>query len=254
MNTLETQESKLVDTPLEFGRYVFVTFIGLLLLLLGLYVYRFGITTSTSQSIWGAFGDFLGGTLNPLISFLTLIVAINVWQLQKRELAATRQSLEQSMDVAKEQANLMNVQRIEQTMFSLIEQLRQSIKEFSVAKHFNRIDGPGDLVGLEAVAMLHNRLSKRDPEWHTPSEWFDHLVEGYQIKNFETLALGIKELLSFITRNSSNDESRKIWFGMSIALLGEKPFELAYKWGEHYNDPILMSCFEDMRKLRSKAN
>jgi hypothetical protein len=203
---------------------------------------------------WGQFGDLIGGLLNPLISLFTLLVAVSVWELQKSELAATRQTLKESMDVAKNQANLMSVQRIEQTMFSLIEQLRPSIKEFSVAKHFNRIDGPGDLTGLEAVAMLHSTFTKRDPEWHTLSGWFDHLVDGYQIKNFETLALGIKELLSFITRSSSNDESRKIWFGMSVALLGEKPFELAYKWGEHYNDPVLMSCFEDMRKLQSRTN
>ncbi len=203
---------------------------------------------------WGQFGDLIGGLLNPLISLFTLIVAVSVWKLQKAELAATRKTLEESMNVAKKQANLMNVQRIEQTMFSLIEQLRLSVKEFSIAKHFNRIDGPGDLTGSEAVALLMSNFDKIDYEYYTAPRWFEHLVDGYQVENFDTLALGIKELLTFITRNSSNEMSRKVWFGMSVALLGEKTFALAYKWGEHYGDPILMSCFNDMQTLRSKVN
>lgn len=47
---------------------------------------------------WGTFGDFLGGLLNPLVSTLTLFVAASVWRLQRKELALTRQALEQTKD------------------------------------------------------------------------------------------------------------------------------------------------------------
>jgi hypothetical protein len=249
---IQTQQKlDTVDTPFVFGKFVYLTFSGILVVMLGLYIYRFGTTLATDQATWGAFGDFLGGTLNPLVSFLTLIVAINVWKLQKDELAATRQTLKESMEVAKNQANLMSVQRIEQTMFSLTEQLRQSIKDFSVAKHFNRINDPGDLIGSEAVKSLDSALDVFNREGRTTAERFDEITRGYLVQNFDTLALGIRELLGFITRSSSNDESRKIWFGMCIALLGEQPFKLVSKWGERYNDRVLLSYLNDMNNLRS---
>jgi hypothetical protein len=245
------QKNEAVDTPLEFGKFVYLMFSGILLVMLGLYIYKFGTTLASDQAIWGAFGDFLGGTLNPLVSFLTLIVAVSVWKLQKDELAMTRKTLQESMEVAKTQANLMSVQRIEQTMFSLIEQLRQSIKDFSVAKNFNRINGPGDLNGSEAVRSLDSALDVFNREERTAVERFDEITRGYLVQNFDALALGIKELLGFITRSSSNDESRKIWFGMCIALLGERSFKLAFKWGERYNDPVLLSYLIDMNILRA---
>ncbi len=209
---------------------------------------------STNPDSWGQFGDYIGGLLNPLISGCTLFVAINVWRLQKDELAATRQTLLESMDIAKKQANLMNVQRIVQTMFSLIEQLRRSTKEFSAARHFNLINGSEYLIGSEAVGHLMSDFDRFDPQWGTSSEWFDHLVDGYQVKNFDALALGIKELLTFITRSSSNDTSRKVWFEMSVALLGEKTFALIYKWGQRNEDSVLMSCLGDVQTLRSNVN
>jgi Putative phage abortive infection protein len=39
---------------------------------------------------WGQLGDFMGGILNPVISLLTLVVAVFVWKLQKKELKITR--------------------------------------------------------------------------------------------------------------------------------------------------------------------
>jgi hypothetical protein len=251
MNIQKQPDPDTVDTPLEFGKFVFFSFIIILTMLLGLYIYRFGITTSTSQSTWGAFGDFLGGTLNPLVSFLTLVVAINVWRLQEEELAATRQALQESMNIAKKQTNLMDMQRIEQTMFSLIEQLRQSLKEFSVVNN-SVIKGRMETVGLEAINLLNSALDLPHQVGSTVAEHFISVTTNYPVRNFDILALGIKELLSFITRHSVNDESRQIWFGMSVALLGKKTFELVSKWGQHHNDSVLMSCFNDMQTMQSK--
>lgn len=62
---------------------------------------------------WGAFGDYLGGVLNPLVSAFTLLVAVKVWQLQKNELEETRRALS-------EQASTAERQRQEQRFFDLL--------------------------------------------------------------------------------------------------------------------------------------
>ncbi len=43
---------------------------------------------------WGVFGDFLGGVLNPILSFFGLIALLLTIILQSRELEATREDLE----------------------------------------------------------------------------------------------------------------------------------------------------------------
>lgn len=62
---------------------------------------------------WGTFGDYLGGLLNPLVSGLTLFVAIQVWQLQRRE-------LEETKEVLREQSKTAQQERSEQRFFDLL--------------------------------------------------------------------------------------------------------------------------------------
>lgn len=61
---------------------------------------------STDSTKWGAFGDFIGGIINPLIAFaafywLTVSVAV-----QKRELSETKQALKETANAQHLQAKL----------------------------------------------------------------------------------------------------------------------------------------------------
>lgn len=88
---------------------------GLLaLFMLGSYALTFSALPFTeSPGAWGEFGDYMGGVLNPVISLFTLMVAISVWSLQKKELKATQNALVK-------QASL-------QTFFSLLAQHRELV-------------------------------------------------------------------------------------------------------------------------------
>jgi hypothetical protein len=66
----------------------------------GAYKFVFPGPLSSDQAVWGQFGDFFAGILNPLISFFTLMVASKVWLLQrnisseqKQELVVTRSEI-----------------------------------------------------------------------------------------------------------------------------------------------------------------
>ncbi len=48
---------------------------------------------------WGAFGDYIGGLLNPTIALFTLMVAVQVWRLQKKELKETKDTLRKQLDI-----------------------------------------------------------------------------------------------------------------------------------------------------------
>ncbi len=53
------------------------------ILLVGFYIYSFGYSISDEQEVWGAFGDYIGGLLNPLIAFLVFYYVIKNYESQQ---------------------------------------------------------------------------------------------------------------------------------------------------------------------------
>lgn len=57
---------------------------------------RLKLPLSGDPATWGAFGDFIGGVLNPLCAYMAFIWLVRSYALQKTELAETRATLEKS--------------------------------------------------------------------------------------------------------------------------------------------------------------
>lgn len=84
------------------------------------YFKQFHSGFSLDQGVWGQFGDFMGGTLNPILSFLSLLALVFTVVLQARQLelaheelqnskaglAAMREAAEQEIKQAREAAEL----------------------------------------------------------------------------------------------------------------------------------------------------
>lgn len=65
-----------------------------------------GQDMSKDTSDWGTFGDFVGGILNPFIAFFAFYWLTKSIQIQKQELAETKEALKESSQAQKEQAEL----------------------------------------------------------------------------------------------------------------------------------------------------
>lgn len=105
------------------------------------------LPATENPGAWGTFGDYFGGLLNPLISALTLFVAISVWQLQKQELAETRKAME-------EQAKTAEQQRQEQRFFDLLNVYFRTVESISYLHSpvGNLVDPPERFEGKAAMA------------------------------------------------------------------------------------------------------
>lgn len=86
----------------------------------------------------GTFGDFLGGTLNPVLSFLTFMGLLITILLQSKELEQTRQELkrsakaqEQTEETLKIQTKNLEKQKFETTFFALLNQHNDLLKELN---------------------------------------------------------------------------------------------------------------------------
>ena len=95
--------------------------------LLGIYFYNFNGDFG-NQAQFGAFGDFLGGVLNPILSFLTILLLIYSLRFQIEELTYTRHEVERTNEIHKD-----NVQQ-QRLLFDM----NRYISELDLLK--NRID------------------------------------------------------------------------------------------------------------------
>lgn len=77
---------------------------------------------TNNAATWGAFGDFIGGILNPLVAFFALYWLTRSIKIQREELSATKAELAQAKLAQQDQATTLEKQRFEDTFFSLLNQ------------------------------------------------------------------------------------------------------------------------------------
>lgn len=93
----------------------------------GFYFYNFGRIghISASKEVWGQFGDYVGGVINPLLSFVTIILLIRSLNEQQ---AANRSLIEES----NRQEKLDDFKRFESKFYNLIELQHKGFELFFI--------------------------------------------------------------------------------------------------------------------------
>ncbi|MCD1652565.1 hypothetical protein K8090_13870 [Halomonas meridiana] len=89
------------------------------------YVKYFSWSPSYSHDRWAQFGDFIGGTLNPIFGFISLMAILITLFVQARELSYSTEALQ-------DQGESLRMQSFENTFFSLLKILNDSINNAEV--------------------------------------------------------------------------------------------------------------------------
>ena len=113
------------------------------------YVINFGSDLSNDQAIWGQFGDFIGGIVNPVVGLVTIVLLILTLHSQRKEL--------------QEQREQAAVQGFEQTLNSWMSHYREAVYQ---TDYLNG-DDPGHarlrgLRALEAMVWSNNAKTKAE--------------------------------------------------------------------------------------------
>lgn len=111
----------------SFKPYIGVA-IGMFIIVISAYIWNFNeYKISEKAGDWGTFGDFVGGTLNPSLAFLSFLALLQTIKIQNKELKASREELEltrdelaRSADAQKEQSDSIKIQNFENTFFNMI--------------------------------------------------------------------------------------------------------------------------------------
>ncbi|EOW9210723.1 Hypothetical protein VCSRO12_3536 [Vibrio cholerae] len=98
-----------------------------LVIVLSIYSWNFDGALSSEHGDWGTFGDFVGGTLNPLFSFSGLIALLLTIVLQSHELEETRKELSRTAAASESQAKYISSQQQRDDLYRLIAKVAERI-------------------------------------------------------------------------------------------------------------------------------
>lgn len=99
------------------------------------YAFNFSGGLSDNNGKWGTFGDFFGGTLNPILSFMSLTallltvvlqsrqaeISLKALEVSSKELEETRNELNRAASAQEKTEKIQAKQSFEMTLFNLIE-------------------------------------------------------------------------------------------------------------------------------------
>ena len=103
------------------------------------YLFNFGgFPLSKDPALWGPFGDYVGGALNPMLSFLALIAILLTLHVQNEELNLSRKELEQSRSALQQQAAATDQQNFEGMLFQMIRLHHDIVEKMSITQRFRQ--------------------------------------------------------------------------------------------------------------------
>jgi hypothetical protein len=147
------------------GRPWWIIIVSILLFLgVGSFI-SYGYYHQTTFKNLGTWGDFVGGTLNPILTFLTVIGLLVTIHLQQRELRLTRKELAKSSNALEAQNLTTKQQRFENTLFSMIEMLNQIVNAMDVEPEHGRrtrsdIGQLTTKLGSDCFSYFYEKISK----------------------------------------------------------------------------------------------
>ena len=175
------------------------------LIILGLYIAYFkNLSVTNDSATWGTFGDYLGGTLNPIISFLALIGLLYTIHQQAQEMQATREELKQAAEQQHRQADIFNLQQFESTFFSLLEQHNKVVERIEVESIYEKLHN--------IYNKKIDQITKREPsEELSNSHAIKSINQHYELKSYFNLLFQILKFISIsLSKNSESNNSEDL--------------------------------------------
>lgn len=135
------------------NKYMLAGFCALLSIFL-IYFFRFFIyldyELSKDQGVWGQFGDFIGGTLNPILSFVTVVLLVKSLKLQND----ANRSLVEQINASKK---FERFRIYENFFFNMLNNQKKAFELFSITDETTN-SHPVKLTGAEAVSYIEVQI------------------------------------------------------------------------------------------------
>lgn len=183
-------------------------------------------TEAGTVAIWGQFGDYFGGTLNPIFGFLSVIALLIALVIQGRELKVSSKAIAQ--------------QRFEQTLFSWIASYREMLGSIVFMDGHNQIAGRSAMyqiwknrLGNDAISTYakaehgRHRDTSVDPERPASD---NEVLEHLRAMDSEPAGLSI----SFASKSTDHEIERAIYEQKVVQIIWRD----LYRFNEYQLDCV----------------
>lgn len=142
---------------------------------------------------YGAWGDFIGGILNPILSFLTFMGLLITIILQQKELKEAREEFKRQSTALEKQQNEMEIQSFDNKFFQLLEvfhrvrleviknntfkELKEKLEQYIEQDYKENYDK-----GREKFSFFKNNFGKFNDDFDTSTKYY--FLNLYQILKY----------------------------------------------------------------------
>ncbi|NVK33952.1 MAG: hypothetical protein HWE23_05695 [Rhodobacteraceae bacterium] len=128
---------------------------------ISIYLFTFSAQElSLNTGVWGAFGDYYQGLLNPLIQLLLLIAVVRTYKLQRKELADTKKAFKDQLKVESYRAEVEEVYKAIEIIQSKLDEAFTTV-EFTIETSSSTKYKPSNfssIFGNYKIADLHKNI------------------------------------------------------------------------------------------------
>lgn len=89
---------------------------------LGMYVAAFG-SIPPNREVWGQFGDYFGGLLNPLFALAAFLSALTAINIQQKEARAAAEQLREQTEVARKEFEAARADRVGEELLLVVREI-----------------------------------------------------------------------------------------------------------------------------------
>jgi hypothetical protein len=235
------------------------------------YLWMFGARPSTNHEAWGQFGDFLGGTLNPIFSLSALVALLYTLVLQSRELRQSTEQLERSAKALDAQNTVLRKQSFEATFFQLLRLYSEVVQDLAVElERLNERRGVMERTKFEdrdCLAALYRELIEaylssvqRGDELGARNEGISKQYEKFYVRYGHLIGhyfRTIYNVVKFVDRAELPQEVRKEYVNILRAQLSKYELGLllynaASPYGQEKMGPLI-NKYEILKHLEDRV-
>lgn len=226
---LNNENNNPQEEKLNLNLFLGIAIISILIIL-GSVIGNFGNKPLSNEiSTWGTFGDFIGGTLNPILAFLSLIALLYTIKIQSKELALSTKELHEAQKATRdsataleEQSKSIKLQNFENTFFSMLDLHNKIVDNIKVKKGLtlnNRFptvfNGSHDMESIQGRDAIKDIYTKTDNYMKSNihqmmrfNKSYDTAHEAYQSYIGHYFG-NIYQILKFISKSNEIEDKRK---------------------------------------------
>ncbi|MBV6822277.1 hypothetical protein [Pseudomonas sp. PD9R] len=164
------------------------------------FIYFYFAKEEINAGSLGTLGDFIGGNINPILTFISTILLIETLSLQRKATQAAEQSAEEAKQTVKDQGLLIRTQIFESSFFNLINLCLEDCKNSKLS------DRKDDHYGSKTFYFIENIFSLRKEHGEKPED----IIEDLELLHGDIIYSTIKSFsTAFGFINESAPEGKK---------------------------------------------